>query len=458
MLLKCFLDLARQNKRVVCMVGSVSFAQQLKEALKEAHPDQRVLVITRNASDKIKKANVEELWVKYDHIIYTSTVTVGTSFDPEIPHFHCALAYFSANSIRPRDMLQGLQRVRKLIDNVLYYVVSNSYCGHDRHPQFDLLEIREHLEKRTKHEEAHSKIAHHYPEWIKNLMARNQLEDNTSAYHHGELVHTLLEDAGYIIDLENSPALAKTHVDEESLSDGLLVYSDIADIFKKEGEELRKQEKAGNIATEGEKIKLRKFDFQTYIYLHVQAKEAGVDLDDAFKEYQKNTATMENTKKNMKMELYRELDVSALLSDRARHAEVIEELCALLGVKHSLDIDHKIDANTVVRVGQHVRANSKKIWDIFGVGYSINSKHSPERQASDVLNAIFNRWGLTRLVKTERRQKRAPNGKLMEAPGVYQLRFQAKWMEYLRCARIDTIRYARARGQIIGDEDGPGVL
>lgn len=197
-LLKCFLDLARQNKRVVCMVGSVSFAQQLKEALKEAHPDQRVLVITRNASDKIKKANVEELWVKYDHIIYTSTVTVGTSFDPEIPHFHCALAYFSANSIRPRDMLQGLQRVRKLIDNVLYYVVSNSYCGHDRHPQFDLPEIREHLEKRTKHEEAHSKIAHHYPEWIKNLMARNQLEDNTSAYHHGELVHTLLEDAGYI--------------------------------------------------------------------------------------------------------------------------------------------------------------------------------------------------------------------------------------------------------------------
>ncbi len=76
------------NKRLVVPMASNSKAKDLYSKLKQDFPNKNILLIHKETSDgdKLQKLlKVNEIWVNYDIVIYTPTVCMGVSFEPE--HF-----------------------------------------------------------------------------------------------------------------------------------------------------------------------------------------------------------------------------------------------------------------------------------------------------------------------------------------------------------------------------------
>jgi hypothetical protein len=67
-------------------------------------------------SSKLLKVN--ETWINYDIVIYTPTVCMGVSFDPE--HFDSIFAYGCHNSLGAQEFCQMLHRVRNIKENTIY--------------------------------------------------------------------------------------------------------------------------------------------------------------------------------------------------------------------------------------------------------------------------------------------------------------------------------------------------
>ena len=104
------------DKLNCCIIGlSTKLLYQIGDLLKEwgiSH-----LIHTRDSDDKFKKelAKVNELWVKYQVIGFSPTITVGVDFTSL--HFDKIFAIISPNTASPRCFKQMLGRLRNLKSN-----------------------------------------------------------------------------------------------------------------------------------------------------------------------------------------------------------------------------------------------------------------------------------------------------------------------------------------------------
>jgi CDP-diacylglycerol pyrophosphatase len=72
--------------------------------------------------------DVNTLWDKYKNVIYTTSITVGISYDSEYT-FDNLMLHLSCCSSTVRDMCQSSLRARKITNNVLYYSRYSHYNG-----------------------------------------------------------------------------------------------------------------------------------------------------------------------------------------------------------------------------------------------------------------------------------------------------------------------------------------
>ena len=108
------------NKKIAIPMASNSKAKDLYSKLKIDFPNKNIILIHKETSDEDKLAKllqVNETWVNYDVVIYTPTVCMGVSFDPE--HFDSVYAYGCHNSLGAQEFCQMLHRVRNIKDNTI---------------------------------------------------------------------------------------------------------------------------------------------------------------------------------------------------------------------------------------------------------------------------------------------------------------------------------------------------
>ena len=150
------------------------------------------LLINSYSSDTYAKElqNVNEFWDKYQNVIYTSSITVGVSYDSK-KEFDNLFLHFSCFGCTVRDMFQASLRARNIKNNVLYYSNFSSYYGDDRPWIFEFDKLMETINHREISSEKKLK------EWVKHLWCYNEKELNTNARYHEALINRYLLMCGY---------------------------------------------------------------------------------------------------------------------------------------------------------------------------------------------------------------------------------------------------------------------
>jgi hypothetical protein len=103
-----------KNNKKICVVSmSSNFALDVYNKYVDNY---KCIVIYGNSDDKIKSKleNVEDLFIKYDLVIYSPTITVGVDFNK--PYFDKIYGYMCLGSVCPRVFFQMLFRVRQTTD------------------------------------------------------------------------------------------------------------------------------------------------------------------------------------------------------------------------------------------------------------------------------------------------------------------------------------------------------
>jgi hypothetical protein len=104
-----------ENNKKICVVSmSSNFAIDIYNRYSD---DYKCLLIYGKTDDKVKSKleNVEELFIKYDLVIYSPTITVGVDFNKK--YFDKIYGYICLGSVCPRVFFQMLFRVRQTTDN-----------------------------------------------------------------------------------------------------------------------------------------------------------------------------------------------------------------------------------------------------------------------------------------------------------------------------------------------------
>lgn len=102
-----------EKKRKICIISlTTKLMSQIEKILTSKNI--KFLSITSNSDDKLKKelANVNELWIQYQVVLYSPTISVGVDFTVE--YFDDVFTIMIPNVASPRIFKQMLGRLRKM--------------------------------------------------------------------------------------------------------------------------------------------------------------------------------------------------------------------------------------------------------------------------------------------------------------------------------------------------------
>jgi hypothetical protein len=110
------LQALRAGQKIAFVTNSCSEANEIEKFIRKNMPAARVGKYTgRNIKESADDlVNVNESWMQYDLVIYTSTITAGISFERE--HFTKVFAYFSSYTTDYLTAIQMLGRIRSVVE------------------------------------------------------------------------------------------------------------------------------------------------------------------------------------------------------------------------------------------------------------------------------------------------------------------------------------------------------
>tara|TARA_R110002153_G_scaffold138637_2_gene289211 strand:- start:3796 stop:6840 length:3045 start_codon:yes stop_codon:yes gene_type:complete len=289
-----FVEQRPLDRNIIC-TGSASNSESIYCCLDK----DSTLLINSSTSDLLKKQikNVNSFWREYQHVIYTTSITVGVSYDDE-KHFDNLFLHLSCNSSCVRDIFQGSLRARNISNNMMYYSRHSRYLGTDRLFEFD----RDHLLDIISVRDLRATLK----PWMRWLFVFNEQEKNASAYFHKKMIDTYLDLCGYV----------KTDVCEidrtepiDVISNEHLRYDDIDDIDNIEFRRIDNLLKSGQ-ATSSHKHQFMKHYFCNYVI----QKACVIDIEtkkDMFEVYAQNKNHITKVLSNLNFERRKNRDVDA---------------------------------------------------------------------------------------------------------------------------------------------------
>lgn len=357
------------------------------------------LLINSYSSDTYAKElqNVNVFWDKYQNVIYTSSITVGVSYDSK-KEFDNLFLHFSVFGCTVRDMFQASLRARNIKNNVLYYSNFSSYYGDERPWVFEFDKLMETINHRDKNSEKKLK------EWVKHLWCYNEKELNTNARYHESLINRYLLMCGYTkkkmdkeLEIEEEDVSVE---DDDNIPNDTPTYEyeDIEDIDYSYSEEIYIKIVKGQADTR-DKLEYIKHDFN----YNVLYKHKKIDLEirkSMFQAYLQHKDKILEKIRNINYEQDKEYHMRCSMY----HDNVEQKRESIMIIKNLLGIENSFDTNEISRdkleiMRQYFNENVDYIQDTWKLDKKFwfnklkaEPKTNIHKRTIGTLQTIFSKW------------------------------------------------------------------
>ena len=409
------------NDRNVISTGSRDNSEKLRDISMDEN--MKTLVINKYTDDEIinQMRDVNSLWSKYQNVIYTSSVTVGVSYDCD-KLFDNLFLHFSVNSCNPRDTCQSSLRARYIKNNVLYYS-TNSVRFNNLTPNMFRFDELKKWKLSTMSADVET------DDWLIDAWVYNNMENNISAHFHKNLVERYLSICGYTLcdavdtvfkDELNIENIKSLDVDFD-IND--LCYDNIDDLETSDDVTDNKNKMLEGRASTADKLQYEKQQFKDVCFL----RETEVDheiMSSMWDEYIKNAPSIINKIKNIRYECQPETnDVCMYFQNREHMKKYMVEMTNVLEIKNTFDFSI-IKRSKMNDIRKWFIENNKWTHSVFNLDtkrYSKDSKYDTDKSLSGFVSHLFGRWSGMELQIGERKRKmvngvRVDNGDFQIVP------------------------------------------
>jgi len=390
-----FIDKNPKERNIIA-TGSRKNSEALYSILKE---ESKTLLINSYSSDKIAKElqDVNAFWDNYQNVIYTSSITVGVSYDSGY-HFDNLFLHFSVFASLVRDMIQASLRARYITNNTLYYTNFSNYFGsaEDRYRIFTFNELRTIISNRNESVAIDEKL----DEWVMDMWSYNKLETNVNTYHHKALIDRYLMMCGYKeYDPETWGKQINVHCDVESYP-----YNEIDDIKTKDFEEIYLLMVKGE-ATKAQKLQLIKFDFNTRFNTKNFETTVVWSMFDAYLQSStKISKIMTNINHEVGLGFLNQNDFVSVYQDNVEQKhESLKQIKSIMDIEKSFEIS-TIKKETIDRMKQYFDDNKEMLKNVWGITFKY--KNITERATIGCIHQIYGIWCGSEFKRGKRERKR----------------------------------------------------
>lgn len=370
----------------------------------------KTLLINSFSSDTYARQlqNVNEFWDEYMDIIYTSSITVGISYDSE-KLFDNLFLHFSVFGCTVRDMFQASLRARNIKNNVLYYSNYSSYYGEERPYVFDFDKLMEIIDHRTEGKDMEL--------WVKHLWVYNEKELNTNARFHQELIDRYLFMCGYTKNLFDQDIDLAEDSDEDSYTHQ---YENIESIDFDESENINRKIVMGEADTK-DKLEYLKYTFNHEVLYRYKT----IDLEirkSMFQSYIQHKEKILDKQRN----IYYEKDENHYIRCSTYHDNIEQKRESIIKIKELLEIENTFDINEISRdkldvMRKYFNNNVDYIqntWKLPKNFWFNKLKSEPvkdiHKRTIGTLQTIFSQWSGSDFKKGKRTRKRNEEGQRVE--------------------------------------------
>lgn len=403
--------LASSGDRNVCVSAS---RRQLEEA--ECLVPAPRLFITSQTPDSVKAqlADANALFTQYDNIGYTGSITVGVNFDIE-DHFQNLLIYSSANSATPRDIMQGSMRVRHLQKNKLYYATYPRYLGNVHFDVFNREKLAEIIDGRVEYQR-NIKLdddplwsqRQGLEPWLRRLWVFNQQERNISAFHHQRVLEKYLELCGYNIEVADVTVADLVSIMDAVKADGDTPYDAVSTIGYAEWVEALGRVQRGS-ATQEDKLVTSKYYLDNYM-LRPGVQHTPAVMHELFQAILQHPGDIMRKMHNARSEYGTFHGESNVFQDnRQARAQHMREICAMLGVKYSHQVEAVIDSVVMEKTCVQILEKKEALRVAFGLRYQESEQRNGgdviTKRGLEILNAMLAGWGFTQIKRAAKRKR-----------------------------------------------------
>jgi len=464
-------DLLKERKKIVFHTSSFNqgykllYALQKNGLLKEIkwkfYYSTNDVFHNRNMENIINKTDynigknedfndVDTCWSELDLLIYTSTITIGISFDVK-NHFDNLCIFGSCKIPIIRDVFQASLRVRDFKDNTVYIAIYDDVFGLNRDDTNIYPYLRHILDEKIKNnDKVKDKLGivydnnwGTYPPWYYELHLLNKLEYNTGLNNtYEQLFHKYLEINNYTVismhdDEDDEQEIVTPGFLDDNYKNCFINYNSI-DTTNVSKDEIDKKKKDGATLSFTEFWQDKKMIFDDKIQL---------DTDTDMKIYLFSLFHGSDMRRyKFFWNLYREKNISAdLLMENdiknnvysfnakllAEKLDVIRSICFLLNIQNTT-VCHYF---TLKDLSKHINyiINQKNDWfKIFNIKYDEPLK-VPKNEAIRILNKILARWinfSGKAIVKDTLRTKRTRNKSDRAVNEIYRISIGNQMIDY----------------------------
>lgn len=390
----------------VVVSASKELAKELSTVLEKAGPT--MLICSETSDDvKAKLEDVNTFLQPYQHFVYTSAITVGTSYDRQ-GHFENLLLYTSACSSNVRDSMQASMRVRHISSGNLFYGSYPRYFGTERFNIMSRGRLRAVIEGRENFQQPQDNLFRGLEDWQRSLWVFNTQENNVSAFLHEEMVEAYLGLCGYELMGRRETSV----LDDVEAHSTALDYHEIGAVSVEEQAELLRLIQRG-AASSNDKVRWLKGNFQRNIVRDVEAIDPEI-VDSMFQTYARKQMAIQMRLNNTRVEKC-PAEVDRLLSifqdNTDQKLEAIRGIADMLGIRGSWEVGAQIERAVLANSCQRVLEIRKDLQETFDLRLQATKRRDSLKQGLELLNSVLRRWGFTEVIADGPRKRARVCGK-----------------------------------------------
>jgi len=388
----------KDNKKCVFVCGSKSKAETIFNEFKKAYPDKNGKFYYGNMNENEKQfGNIDSEWSTLDLLIYTPVITCGVNYDPELPTFDRLYIYGTPHSACVRDVFQASLRVRKLKDNLMFYVISNKPNNKETCP-VGFLENYELIQKNKQFVNDKSLfVFEKVNEWVMWNYAYNKNEEGIKNHYYRQAFYDYLKVCGYD-NTKVEPKFSKSSIDAS--------FTPFDKVKEVEPEEYKKLQGKYYELTEEEKDSMRLFEYSELF----EVNDTVWDILEMNKNIIKNIpcefTSIQNLIDNEEQTSTQIIDIYA--DSRLLKLEALKSLNKILGVENTLNV--KYSSLDVVEKQPEIEKFIEEYRGLFTIrkhrGKGMNTKY-----VNSVVQSIYEEWNGCKFIGKSHQLPKDENGK-----------------------------------------------